>query len=91
MLLINCSVWESVEALRQYIYHSDHLRFLARRREWFQRLSEPHLALWWVPAGHVPTAAEAMHRLARLRAEGPGPEAFTFRTPFPAPDEAVQV
>jgi hypothetical protein len=91
MLLINCSVWESVEALRQYIYHSDHLRFLARRREWFQRLSEPHLALWWVPAGHVPTAAEAMDRLARLRAEGPGPEAFTFRTPFPAPDEAVQV
>jgi hypothetical protein len=91
MLLINCSVWESVEALRQYIYHSDHLRFLARRREWFQRLSEPHLALWWVPAGHIPTAAEAMDRLARLRAEGPGPEAFTFRTPFPAPDEAVQV
>lgn len=91
MLLINCSVWESVEALRAYTYHSGHLRLLARRREWFHRMAEPHLALWWVPAGHVPTTAEAMDRLTRLRAEGPGPEAFTFRAPFPAPDEAVQV
>lgn len=89
MLLINLSVWESVEALRQFTYHSGHLRLLTRRREWFHRMVEPHMAMWWVPAGHRPSAAESMERLALVRAQGPGPEAFTFRTPFPAPDAAA--
>jgi hypothetical protein len=84
-LLINCSTWESVEALSDFAYHTDHLRVLSRRREWFQRLEGPHQALWWVPAGHRPTPAEAMERLATLREQGPGPLAFTFRDPHPAP------
>jgi hypothetical protein len=88
LLLVNCSVWESVEALRDFTYRSDHLRVLSRRREWFQRLLEPHLALWWVPAGHRPSVAEAMERVALLRAHGSGPQAFTFREPHPAPAEA---
>lgn len=86
MLLINCSVWESVEALRDFAYKSDHMRVLVRRREWFERSVEPYLALWWIPAGQVPTEAEAMRRIALLRDHGPGPEAFTFRDPYPAPD-----
>ncbi|NLU68925.1 DUF3291 domain-containing protein [Streptomyces sp. HNM0574] len=83
-LLINCSVWESVEALRNFTYHSDHLRVLGRRREWFHRMAEPHQALWWIPAGHRPTVAEAMDRVTRIRQHGPGPDAFTFRDPYPA-------
>ena len=90
LLLITCSVWESVEDLRRFTYNSDHLRVLTRRREWFRRLIEPHIALWWVPVGHRPTVEEAMARITRLRTEGPGPEAFSFRDPFPAPDEAVR-
>jgi hypothetical protein len=85
MLLINCSVWESVQALRDFTYRSDHLRVLSRRREWFQRMAESYQALWWVPAGHRPTAAEAMERIALLREQGCGPLAFTFREPHPAP------
>ncbi|MFJ9083811.1 MULTISPECIES: DUF3291 domain-containing protein [unclassified Streptomyces] len=85
MVIINCSVWESVEALRAFTYHSDHLRVLSRRREWFQRMAEAYQALWWVPAGHRPSAAEAMERVAQIRQHGPGPEAFTFRAPYPAP------
>ncbi|MEY9876426.1 hypothetical protein ABH931_005936 [Streptacidiphilus sp. MAP12-33] len=88
LLLINCSVWESVEALRAYVYRSDHLRVLSRRREWFTRMTEPHAVLWWVPAGHRPTVGEAMERLALLRERGEGPEAFTFRDPHPAPASA---
>jgi hypothetical protein len=88
LLLINCSVWESVEALRNFTYHSDHLRVLSRRREWFARMREAHQALWWVPAGHRPGAAEAMERVAMVREHGPGPLAFTFREPFPAPAPA---
>ncbi|QKW18322.1 DUF3291 domain-containing protein [Kitasatospora sp. NA04385] len=83
LLQINCSVWESVEALRDYVYRSDHLRVLARRRDWFQRPDGPHQAMWWVPIGHRPTVAEAMARIAALRTRGPGPDAFTFRDPYP--------
>ncbi|MFJ4790482.1 DUF3291 domain-containing protein [Streptomyces sp. NPDC088794] len=46
------------------------------------------VVLWWVPAGHRPTVAEAEERLLRLRADGPTPYAFTFRSPFPATSHA---
>ncbi|MEW1690662.1 DUF3291 domain-containing protein [Streptomyces sp. NPDC091265] len=85
LFLINCSVWESVEALREYTYRSEHLRVLARRREWFERLADFHHALWWVPAGHRPSVDEAMDRIALIRENGEGPEAFTFREPHPPP------
>ncbi|MFF2729126.1 DUF3291 domain-containing protein [Streptomyces sp. NPDC058008] len=88
LFLINCSVWESVEALRDYTYRSEHLKVLARRREWFERLADFHLALWWVPAGHRPSVAEAMERVALIRENGEGPEAFTFRAPHPPPVES---
>jgi len=52
-------------------------------------MTEQHLVLWWVPAGHIPTLDEALSRLDLLEREGPGPEAFTFREPYAAPgDEA---
>jgi hypothetical protein len=85
LLLINCSVWQSVEALRAFTYHSGHLRMLSRRREWFHRSGQAHQAMWWVPVGHRPTVAEAMERVAMIREHGPTAEAFTFHKPFPAP------
>jgi Domain of unknown function (DUF3291) len=89
--IFTLSVWESPEHLRAYVYQSAHLDYLRRRRDWFH----PHgqhdsLVLWWVPAGAgrqaaPPTLSEGLARLGRLRADGPGPAAFTFRRPFPAP------
>jgi Domain of unknown function (DUF3291) len=84
-MMINMSVWESVEALRAYVYGDSHAAVLRRRREWFARLGEPETALWWVPAGSIPTVAGAEERLTHLRAHGPTPRAFTLREPFPAP------
>ncbi|MEU0478021.1 DUF3291 domain-containing protein [Streptosporangium sp. NPDC006013] len=78
-LLINFSVWESREALWDYVYRSGHLEFLQRRREWFLRTAEPSSVMWWIPEGHEPPLAEGMERLERLRREGPTPEAFTFK------------
>jgi len=46
------------------------------------------LALWWVPAGHIPSVDEAKARLASLDARGPTPFAFTLATTFP-PMEVV--
>jgi hypothetical protein len=83
-IMVNLSVWESLEDLRTFVYASRHLDVMRRRREWFHRM-DAYLALWWVPAGTIPTVAEAKERLQLLAGKGPGPDAFTFRVPFPAP------
>jgi hypothetical protein len=89
-LLVNLTVWESVAALREYVYQSPHLESLRRRREWFHPTgAEPHQVLWWLPAGELPTLDEARTRLDRLARTGPTPEAFTFRHPFPVPAQAL--
>jgi len=51
-----------------------------------------YTVLWWVPAGHRPTVAQAEERLNLIRAHGPSPHAFTFRerSPPPGSDEALQ-
>ena len=86
-LMVNMSVWESVEALRDFTYRDGtHLEQLRRRREWFSREGlGSHLVLWWIPAGTIPRLEHARERLALLDRVGPGPEAFTLREPYPAP------
>lgn len=84
-LLVNLSVWESVADLQNYVYRTDHLRLLRQRRDWFDTMGGAVLALWWIPAGHIPSLAEAKERLASVDASGPTPFAFTFRTTFPPP------
>jgi hypothetical protein len=85
-VIINVSVWTSVEHLADYVYRTVHGDFLRRRREWFERYGSVVFALWWVPAGTVPSVAEAVARIDHLDRHGPTPHAFTFRQRF-APDE----
>jgi heme-degrading monooxygenase HmoA len=84
-VIVNMSVWESVDALRDYVYGPEHAAVLRRRREWFSVLGAPHLVLWWVPVGHRPDLAEARQRLDLLERDGPSAAAFTLRQPFPEP------
>jgi hypothetical protein len=88
LVAINMSVWESLEALGDYVYRSDHTGFMRRRREWFEKYGKAYLALWWVPTGHIPTIEEAFERLDVIERDGPTPVAFTFRHPFPPPNAA---
>ena len=90
-ILVNMSVWESIEALGRFVFESRHLEVLRRRREWFEKMAEAYLALWWIPAGTIPTIADAKTRLICLRQHGPTPFAFTFREPFPAPGATESV
>jgi hypothetical protein len=85
MVIINMSVWESIEALSEFVYRTEHVDVIRRRAEWFHRSVEAYLALWWIPAGHLPSVEEAATRIAALRADGPTAFAFTFRERFPAP------
>jgi Domain of unknown function (DUF3291) len=86
LMAINMSVWESLDALQQFVYRSAHIGPLRDRKQWFEPMEGPILALWWIPAGHIPTIDEAKERLEHLRQHGPSSYAFTFRAPFPSPD-----
>jgi Domain of unknown function (DUF3291) len=83
-LIVNMSVWESIEALAAFVYDGGHLAVMRRRREWMRHMRQ-HMVLWWVPAGHVPTVGEAEDRLEHLRGVGPTSYAFTFKQRFAAP------
>lgn len=83
--IVNLSVWDDVRSLHGFVYRTAHTEVLARRREWFERMTEAYAVLWWVETGNRPDTAEARERLERLRAQGPSPEAFTFRKAWPSP------
>ena len=89
-VMVNLSVWASFEALRTFVYATRHLEVMRHRRQWFSRMADPYLALWWVPAGAIPTVAEAKERLELLARQGPTADAFTFRVPFPEPADAAR-
>jgi hypothetical protein len=88
--LVNVSVWRDVQSLNKYVYQSAHVEIMRRRKEWFERMREAYVVLWWVPKGHRPTVSEAIAKLELLRANGPTQEAFTFRQAFPPPDAEQQ-
>jgi hypothetical protein len=78
MVIVNLSVWESVDALRAFVFGSDHAVYLRRRSEWFERLADASTALWWVVPGTTPTVDEATSRLAMVRTSGATSAAFTL-------------
>ena len=84
-LLVNMSVWESIEALHTFTFRSSHRELLRSRADWFERYEGPFQVLWWVPAGHIPTVEEAKAKLERLTESGPSPAAFTFKDRFDPP------
>ena len=83
-MIVNMSVWESIEALFEYVYRSDHLRVLRTRKDWFDKLEGPHTVLWWIPSGTTPDVTEIPRRLDMLARDGPTPEAFSLRRLFDA-------
>jgi len=91
-MFVNMSVWECLEALRHYVYRSDHIRVLRDRAKWFEKLDKPIYCLWWVPAGHTPTVAEGRERMEHYQKHGPTPFSFCFSQHCPEPaDETVGV
>jgi hypothetical protein len=85
---VNLSVWRDVESLNKYVYGSAHVEIMRRRKQWFERMREAYVVLWWVARGHRPNVPEAIAKLELLRAKGPTKDAFTFRHAFLPPDAA---
>ena len=85
LLLVNMSVWDDIESLKNYVYKSLHVELVRDREAWFDKIKATHQALWWVPSGHIPTTQEAKEVLELLRKNGPSQKAFTFGRAFPEP------
>lgn len=89
-IIVNMSIWESIEALRNFGYKSDHARVFRDRAKWFEKMSKPNYCLWWIPAGHIPTVAEGRERLEHYQLNGATPYSFWFTQHFRQPaDEGV--
>ncbi|GGB18082.1 DUF3291 domain-containing protein [Puia dinghuensis] len=86
-IILNMSVWRSIDDLFAFTYRSDHTAYVRRRGEWFERMKEHFLAFWYVPVGHVPTVEEAWERIDHIRTHGPTPYAFDFKKRF-TPEDA---
>jgi hypothetical protein len=78
-IMVNMSVWESVEHLKEYVYKTDHAEVMRGRSQWFEKFDGPYMALWWIEAGHIPTVEEAKERLDHLRKHGESEFAFSFK------------
>lgn len=87
MIALNMSVWESVDALREFAYKSEHAGVMRDRKKWFEKFDGPYMALWWIPAGQIPTPQEGRKRLEYLRQHGDSEYAFSFKNIFPQPEE----
>lgn len=90
-LIINMSVWESREALFDYVYQSAHVEVLKRKKEWFSNMKNMHMALWYVPQGHFPTPQEAKERLRYYNTNSATPYAFGFKHEFTAAEAEAYI
>ena len=81
-VLINLSVWESIDALRTFVYQSAHGGLVRDGTRWFHEREAAQIVLWWVPYGYRPSLEEALEKLAQLRRDGPTPDAFDLANRF---------
>jgi GNAT superfamily N-acetyltransferase len=81
LTIVNLTVWQSGQALRDFVYRGTHRDFFRRRAEWFEAGSQT--AMWWLPAGTTPTVDDAKARLEFIDRFGPSPYAFEMGQQFP--------
>lgn len=74
------SVWRSYADLRRYVAQAP--------RPAVAGVAHRGHVLWWVAPGERPRVADAVRRAEQLAVFGPGPAAFTVRSPAPPPRRA---
>lgn len=81
-IFFNMSVWKTPEDLRRYVFETKHVELLRGKHQWISSQEKPHLVMWWIPAGCIPTVEDARRRFSFLELRGPTPDAFTFKQIF---------
>lgn len=84
-IIVNMSVWEDLDSLKNYVYKSVHIQLLKEKKSWFYKMDSAHQALWWIPASHIPSVLEGKERLKFFQEHGATEFAFNFAENFPAP------
>ena len=75
-MAVNLSVWTDAKSLEDYVFKTVHVQFYRKKAAWFDLMEKPHMVLWWVSEGHLPTLDEAYARLKKYESEGATAEAF---------------
>ncbi len=78
-VVVNYSIWEDLETLFEFVMKSGHVDFFRRRRDWMEKNVEAATVCWWIPAGTVPSLAEAMDHLESLRQNGPSDDGWPMQ------------
>jgi hypothetical protein len=84
-VIVNVSVWDSIESLEHYMYKTFHSEFLKRRKEWFQSFGQVSTAMWWIKKGEIPDINQAMEKLDYLQKSGASEIVFNFKQKYPKP------
>ena len=83
LIIVNLTVWESLDSAQGVCVPGIHRDFFRRRANGSSR-DRPRTALWWTPAGLLPTTDDAKRRLDFIEVFGPSPYAFTMGQNQPA-------
>lgn len=84
-VILNMSVWDSLESLKEYVYTGDHVEVFKQKKKWFVKMDSPSIALWWIPAGTIPSIQDGKDALDYLEKHGPSEKYFIFSKPFSQP------
>ena len=82
--VVNISVWESIEKLKEFTYKSVHVELFKNRKEWMEEIREMSFAIWWIKPGKYPTLNQCAKKLILIRKHGPTKDAFHFGKVFEA-------
>lgn len=80
MTIVNMSVWESAETFEKFVWQTVHANIYRRKTGWFEKMSKPHFAMWWIEAGQYPDAQEGRRRLEHLQQHRPSDYAFGWES-----------
>lgn len=72
------SVWESIEALKAFVYGKAHLEMMRRKAEWMSNMAERSYVLWHVERGIQPRPEEGWKRLVHFRENSDSAMSFSF-------------
>ena len=81
-IIINFSVWQNADDLKNFVYKSAHTEVMKDRKKWFENFRQAYYVVWNIPAGYIPSLDEAVERLACLQQKGPTDYAFDFKNIF---------
>lgn len=82
--IINMSVWQSPDALKNFMFKTDHMKFFKRKAQWFNKPVQANYVLWWLDEGQIPTVEQGLAKLKLLRQQGEQAQAFSFKKLYPA-------